>query len=108
MAQVYTRLLFVQQGLSGALEAFVVPPGEVWVVRNVDAYVAAPLLTTQLLLKDKDSSAAWLSFASEAGTSRSFQWEGRQAYEEEMGLVIDAVDHPWDVRVTGYKLNLGP
>ena len=104
-APAFSRRLFVQQGVSVPTTAFVVPAGLVYVVRSIDVYVGSPLLTSQLLFKDGVTSAAWLSFVTEATQSRSFTWTGRQVFEENDFLVIDPTDHPWDVRVSGYHLS---
>ena len=99
--------LFSQQGVNVPTAAFEVPAGRVYIVRNIDCYVGAPDISTQLIFKDLLESTAWLSFTAELGQSRSFQWEGRQAYGEGSSLVLDPTDHPWDVRITGYDLS-GP
>ena len=103
----WTHKLFSQQGVSSPTTAFTVPAGQVWVIRSIDCYVGAPAVSTQLIFKNLDDSAAWLSFTAEIGQSRSFTWVERQAYMSGESLTVQPIDHPWDVRVTGYELSAG-
>ena len=100
----YSRRLFSQQGVTDPTVCFTVPPGQVWIVRSIDCYCGAPLVSSQLIFKEYENSAAFLSFTTEAGTSRSFQWEGRQVFEAGQSLEADPADHAWDIRVSGYEL----
>jgi len=107
-APAYSFLLFSQQGVSVPTTCFTVPAGETWVVRSIDCYVGAPLITSHLIFKQLDNSAAFLSFGVDATQSRSFTWTGRQVFEAGQSLVVDPTDHPWDVRVSGYHLSAPP
>jgi hypothetical protein len=103
---VYSRRLFSQQGVSLPTTAFTASPSQVLVVRSIDCYVGAPAVSTQLIFKDLDESTAWLSFTAELGQSRSFTWVGRQVYEPGQSLELQPLDHPWDVRISGYELSV--
>jgi len=101
---IYSSRLFAQQGVDVPTVAFTVPSSQVFVVRDIGCYVGAVDFTSSLIFKDLEDSVAWLSFGVDLGQSRSFQWTGRQAFEAGQSLLVVPDAHPWDVRITGYRL----
>jgi len=104
---VYSSVLFRAQGVTGEHDVFV-PAGEVWVVRDLDAYGTVDSLgRIELYLVELPSFATFAWFNWSSGEQNLKQWRGRQVITPQGGAGALRVQNlggtPVDVSVSGYR-----
>lgn len=102
MANVYSTRFLQEVGLVGAA-GYVIPAGFVGVVRDLDAYVAAPLLTSTdlFLVGAGGQKLAW--WTTDADTTTTPEWRGRQVFAAGETVTVVSTGSV-DVTVSGYLL----
>lgn len=104
----YTALLGQGLGLpEGWYSLFSVPAGELWVVRNMDAFLGSgpTLKTFGFYVSDQNEYPLWGVQLPYANGGVSYYWEGRQAFTESQGMMFYSLDTGWNIRVTGYQFS---
>lgn len=106
MAEVRTRALFAGTVAAGDPDVDIAPDvGNVMVVSNVDCYSNAPIDESKLFFQDTVTGGAWLYLNVLPTQKGSRQWQGRQAFDGD-GFTIHVDNGTWDIRVTGWELQL--
>jgi hypothetical protein len=80
--------------------------GQVWVLRDLDAYCGAVVDIGQILLRG-DLGQVLFSASSTPAQAGYFQWRGRQIIQDGESLTIDAQVNGWDATLSGYSLAPG-
>lgn len=98
----YSSQIVAEHALFGAV-TFTVPGGALLVVRDVDVWIAAPILSSveYRMLGSEGQTIDWA--VCDADTTILHQWRGRQVLEAGQTLTLTASDHA-DVSVSGYLL----
>lgn len=108
---VYSSALFRLQGMVDTSYSVLVPPGERWIIRDVDVYANNPiLLAATFFLQEQPTDAAIVHLHWAVGEQSSKQWTGRQVIDYAGGdggfTVIAEGGVQMDVSVSGYRLTL--
>lgn len=108
---IYSRELFARLFLPGGVgvQCFTVPVTEVFVIRDVAVWCAAPGTTYE------NGSAVNGFYFADDGTVRwwqlldpgpvvgvTYHWEGRQVFEAGSSCTFNPLDQNWSVRMCGY------
>lgn len=106
MATLYSHQFVNAQGISSEELDVPMPPGVLWVIRDVCVYrnnLTANTLTFALL----DENVTWLAYVDEIDAQGSSHWEGRLVIPPGapggFKIVADGAG-AFDVVVSGYKL----
>jgi hypothetical protein len=102
VSRLYSISLFQANGIVGS-SVLIVPAGYLWVIRNVDVYVAAPLLSSVdvRMLGTAGQTIWWLT--TDADTTQHAQWEGRQVLPSGEHLTFSTTGAA-DITASGYQL----
>lgn len=103
MAAVYSSRLYRVSGLNGGSGTITVPAGEVWIVRDVDAYSGAVVGTVTVRFLDIDTGGTIWENTGGINTATYASWRGRQVFEAGDSFAFSASDLS-DIRASGYKL----
>lgn len=107
MSDVRTDVLYVVQGLvEGSTADVPCPFGKRMIVSNIDAASGAASFAPLLGVEDIVTNATWLVLAVNGVLLTSAQWSGRQAFNYGGGFRLNAHIENWDIRVTGWLLDL--
>jgi len=107
MSDVRTDVLFVVQGLTqGSTQDVPCPIGKRMIVANIDCASGAAAFAPLLGVEDMVTNATWFVAAVNGVLLTSAQWQGRQAFNYGGGFRLNAHVEDWDVRVTGWLLDL--
>lgn len=108
MGTVYSTV-FLNGNTSGGAPVYTVPAGFVAVLRDADVYNNS-LVAAELFLEDSASGVTIWRVDNNAfipGSSLgSSQWQGRQVFTAGNGFLFNASSGTWDVRASGYLLQL--
>lgn len=107
MSSPYSRLLAEGTGDETDPPAtYNVPPGKVWIVRDVDAYSNAPFADAVLYVKDQTPGYIFCLSKVATGSKDLVQWRGRQVLTEaNVGLEVESYSGSWTWRISGYELD---
>lgn len=106
---VYSRRFIALQGLAGTSSSVKVPDGEVWVIKQLTAYMNPLLAVSRAFFQDDDSGAALWSAGTTAQNPGWFGFYGALVFEPGEGFHWHAdVTFPdaVDVYAGGYTLTL--
>ena len=103
MAPVYSSRFAGIQGLDG-VAGFTVPPGVVWVLRDLDAYYNG-FTVASIHLLGSTMQTIWYNGFGGGGNPQYASWRGRQVLNPGEGFQL-TTDQAIDVTVSGYVLTL--
>jgi hypothetical protein len=83
---------------------FVVPTGEVWIVRDIDAYNNSGSSAADCYFVDAISNGTFYYAKNAAVSKDSVQWRGRQVFGAGGSVYVNPNGNTWDIRISGYKL----
>jgi hypothetical protein len=107
MASLYTDVLYVRQGLlEGTTDDIPCPAGKRMVVRSVDCAASSSAFTPLVGFEDLLSGGTWLAMVTNGILLTSQHWEGYQAFNVGGGFRVNAHVSDWDLRVTGWLLDV--
>jgi len=101
---VYSAVFYAASGISSPVTMFTVPAGEVWVVRDIDAYNNAGASMSDIYFVDSVSNGTFFYGKVAAASKDTVQWRGRQVFTFGGGAYVNPNGSNWDVRVSGYRL----
>lgn len=103
MANVYSTQFLIERGLVGT-ESYLLPPGTVGILRDVDVYYNPSSFAPQtfFLLGDIGQAIVYMEWLI-VSSSRTQEWRGRQVFTT--GIQITSAE-PADISVSGYVLTL--
>lgn len=104
MAVVYSTLLVAEQGLSAPL-SLTVPPGYIWILRDLDLYNGGGLGSAELFLVGSSGQAIYWARQTPGSDASVFQWRGRQVIEGGQSVTVNVTSGDWDVSLSGYVLS---
>jgi hypothetical protein len=107
MSAPYSRLLAEGSGdETDPPSTYLVPPGKVWIVRDIDAYSNPGLVDAVLYVQDISPGFLFAIAKVGIGSQNVVQWRGRQVIDAAgQGLQIESNAGPWTWRVSGYELD---
>jgi hypothetical protein len=107
MAAVRTDVLLSQSPVAEGDHVDVIcPAGKRMVVTNIDCSTGESGFTPLLSFEDLVTGGTWFDAQTSGILQTSVQWQGRQAFNYAGGFRANAQRNDWDVRVTGYLLDL--
>lgn len=109
MAQaVYSLRIFASGGLSPGAGTVgpIVPSGLVYIVRDVDAFDDSAGSSDNLVIFNQVGGilVSWLGPSLAA--AGSYQWRGRQVYNEGEQVAVRSFAGTWTIAISGYQLTL--
>lgn len=107
MAETLRTDVLVRAQLSeGDTLDYLVGDGVRVVVTNIDCASGTSSFTPQLGFEDLDTGGTWVILFTAGVLLDSKQWAGRQAFNPGSGFRMNAHVGNWDMRVTGWILDL--
>jgi hypothetical protein len=103
MASVYSTTFIAQAGFAGST-SYVVPPGFIALVTNLNAYTDGVDLSSDLFLEGVAGQVVWWS-GTLLATSSFHSWEGKFVAQPGQSFGLHTTGfNDWDVTVSGYLL----
>jgi hypothetical protein len=107
LAPIYSVLFGHLEALPGGVDVFTVPPGHVYVLRDVDVYQDQPFGAAIVRMSANPPGTFWWAAGMPVTRYAGLPWRGRQVFEAGETLTIYA-DLPTTIfRLSGYDLS-GP
>ena len=107
MASLYTSLLYAIKGLAeGDTDEVLTSDGFRMVVTNIDCLSGPSAFTPALGFESTLRGETWFMAQTNGVLSTSVQWFGHQVFDVGDGFRVNAHRNAWDIRVTGWLLEL--
>lgn len=83
-----------------------VPDGEVYILRDIDAWSSTGAAGDFFVLYGAAGVAIQLLAIGDGHSSHSTQWRGRQVYAPGEQLAVQVGTGTWNIQMSGYRLTL--
>lgn len=84
----------------------VVPPGLVYVVRDIDAYESSGIANANMVLLGQTGGIIWNPTRGSSTGVINPQWRGRQVYQDGEQVAFEVGLGTWSISCSGYQLTL--